>query len=128
MFLLLNTIFAAEPSATLLVSPDGGYLLNISLKKEWENAEVSIDQPIGNLFVDNFVELRREGVFDTIPEQLNINMTLANGNEGTLYQTSISPVFLPFKTPSLSGDTHRPLQEYSLAWKWYRFFYSHKEK
>ena len=123
MVLFLSLVYASEPTATLLVSPEGNYHLNISLHQQWENAEVTIDQPIGQLFRSDFEGLQSEGVFETIPELLNIRMNLANQNEGAFFQTSLLPVFTPFQNPSLAGTKSKPLQDYSLSWKWYRFFY-----
>ena len=94
MYLLLCHVYASEPTATLLVSPEGDYHLNISLHQQWENAEVTIDHPIGQLFHRDFEGLQSEGVFETIPELLNIRMNLANQNEGAFLQTSLLPVYL----------------------------------
>ena len=124
MFFFINIALGTEPTATLLVSPDGGYILDISMKDEWDSAELFIDQPVGRITQNNFHRLHFEGAFDIIPKSLNIRMNLAKEDEGAFFNTYISPIYLPYSPPSLTGTHVKPLKEYSLSWKIYRFFYN----
>ena len=112
-----------EPTATLFVSLSGDYILDISLQNEWQVAELSIDKIAKQVTTNNFRYLHHEGNFDVIPSALNIRMELASENKGSYLNTYISPIYLPFSPPELSGDQEKPLAKPTLSWKVYRFFY-----
>ena len=112
-----------EPSATLFVSLSGDYILDISLQKEWEVAELSIDKVIKQMSTKDFKHLHHEGNFDVIPSAIQVRMELASANSGSYLNTYLSPIYLPFSPPKLTGDSTQPLDKVTLSWKVYRFLY-----
>jgi|GEM_PF-5903118 len=73
MLFCLSFAFA-EPSTSLFVNVDGSYTLDISLKEEWSEAELRIDNQVGIHQPTNFRHLHFEGTFEQIPSSLHIRM------------------------------------------------------
>lgn len=119
MLFLMSYVFA-DPSTSLFVNVDGGYVLDITMQEEWSEAELRIDHMVGLHQPTNFRHLHFEGTFESIPDALQIRMELAKNNVGRYVNVHVPTLYMPFSSPDLSGNETYELPSRSIQWRLYR--------
>ena len=123
MFWILTTIVYAEPQASLFVDAQGSYFLNVDLKQEWKQAELSFDQSLGLFSKTNIQKFSHEGQFEHIPRVLNMKASLSKEHVGEYASLPIPVVYLPSAQPSLGGDEELSLPAHTFQWNLYKKVY-----